>query len=70
MQYRQVQITIAKDGTITEQVINGVGNSCTELTAGLENELGKVESQELLPEYYQQSIELQTQEDETLWQSS
>lgn len=70
MQYRQIQIIIAKDGTITERVINGVGNSCTELTAGLEKALGEVRSQELLPEYKQQLIETQNQEYQNLWQNS
>lgn len=70
MQYRQIQIIIAKDGSITERVINGVGNSCTELTTGLEKALGEVRSQELLPEYNQQPIETQNQEHENLWQNS
>ncbi|RCJ20204.1 hypothetical protein A6S26_05635 [Nostoc sp. ATCC 43529] len=70
MQYRQIQITIAKDGAITERVINGVGNSCTELTAELEKALGEVQTQELLPEYNQQTIQTQNQEHENLWQNS
>ncbi|MCF3627466.1 DUF2997 domain-containing protein [Planktothrix agardhii 1801] len=48
MQYYKVEITINPDGTITEKVLNGSGSSCTELTKDLD--LGKVESQELLPE--------------------
>ena len=50
MQYQQIEITIGKDGIITERIINGDGETCINLTAGLEKSLGNIESQELLPD--------------------
>jgi hypothetical protein len=65
MQYYKVEITINPDGTITEKVLNGSGSSCTELTKDLD--LGEVKSQQLLPEYQEQNLINQEQED-NLWQ--
>ena len=65
MQYYKVEFTINPDGTITEKVLNGSGSSCTELTKDLE--LGEVKSQQLLPEYQEQKLINQEQED-NLWQ--
>ena len=65
MQYYKVEFTINPDGTITEKVLNGSGSSCTELTQDLD--LGEVKSQELLPEYQEQNLINQEQED-NLWQ--
>ncbi len=52
-QYQKIEYRIGKDGKISEKVINGIGSSCTQTTASLENSLGVVEEQKLLPEYYQ-----------------
>jgi Protein of unknown function (DUF2997) len=52
-QYQKVEYRIGKDGKIVETVLNGTGSSCTSNTAGIEQALGEVASQELLPEYYQ-----------------
>lgn len=52
-QYQKIEYRIGKDGKITEAVLNGTGESCTSTTSGIEQALGKVESQDLLPEYYQ-----------------
>ncbi|MEG4286267.1 DUF2997 domain-containing protein [Microcoleus sp. A006_D1] len=49
MQYYKIEITINKDGTITEKVLAS-GTDCTAITAELEKALGEVQSQELLPE--------------------
>jgi hypothetical protein len=65
MQYYKVEFTINPDGTITEKVLNGSGSNCTELTKDLE--LGEVKSQQLLPEYQEQNLINQEQED-NLWQ--
>ncbi|MBD2386035.1 DUF2997 domain-containing protein [Cylindrospermum sp. FACHB-282] len=70
MQYQQVELTIGKDGTITERVVNGIGKTCTDLTAALETALGEVRSQELLPEYNQRPIETEIQQDDNLCQNS
>jgi Protein of unknown function (DUF2997) len=51
-EYQKVEYQIAKDGKVTETVINGSGESCTLATEDLEKSLGRVESRKLLPEYY------------------
>ena len=67
-EYRQIEYRIGKDGKITETVLNAIGSSCTETTAGVEKALGKVESQELLPEYYQGEEILTAEQTQTLKQ--
>lgn len=52
-EYQKIEYCIGKDGKITETVINASGFSCIETTSGMEKALGEVESQELLPEYYE-----------------
>lgn len=52
-QYQKIEYRIGADGKIIETVLNGVGDSCTENTSGIERALGKVESQKLFPEYYE-----------------
>lgn len=52
-EYQKVEYRIGKDGKITEKVINASGSSCIEATSGMEKALGEVESQKLLPEYYE-----------------
>ncbi|WP_040957817.1 DUF2997 domain-containing protein [Planktothrix agardhii] len=64
MQYYKVEFTINPDGTITEKVLNGSGNNCTELTKDLD--LGEVKSQELLPEYQEQN-QINPVQEENLW---
>lgn len=65
MQYYKVEITINKDGSVVEKMVAGSGSECTKVTEGLEKTMGKVRSQELLPEYNEQMN--QQIEDETLW---
>ncbi|VXD25979.1 DUF2997 domain-containing protein [Planktothrix paucivesiculata] len=65
MQYYKVEFTINPDGTITEKVLNGSGNSCTEITKDLD--LGEVKSQQLLPEYQEQN-QINPEQEENLWQ--
>ena len=57
-EYRKIEYRIGNDGKITETVLNATGATCTQTTSGIEQALGKVESQELLPEYYQDQEEL------------
>lgn len=52
-EYQQIEYRIGKDGKVTERVINATGSTCTETTSALEQALGSIESQELLPEYYE-----------------
>ena len=49
MQYYKIELTINKDGTVTEKVLAS-GAACTAMTEELEKALGEVQSQELLPE--------------------
>lgn len=51
-EYQKIEYRIGKDGKVSETVINGNGETCTIATQDLEASLGKVESRELLPEYY------------------
>jgi Protein of unknown function (DUF2997) len=62
-EYQKIEYRIGKDGKIIETVINASGTSCTEATSGIEQALGEVSSQELLPEYYESDENLTTQED-------
>lgn len=52
-EYQRIEYQIGKDGKITERVIDASGNSCLQPTQPIEDALGKVESRELLPEYYE-----------------
>ena len=65
-EYRKIEYRIGKDGKITETVLNATGQSCTETTQPLEEVLGEVESQELLPEYYQGEENLTLNETQSL----
>lgn len=65
-EYRKIEYRISKDGKITERVLNATGSSCTETTKAMEKALGKVESQELLPEYYTEPENLTNSETEYL----
>ena len=65
-EYQKVEYRIGKDGKITETVINASGSSCTSTTSDLEKALGEVETQELLPEYYEEREENLTEESQSL----
>jgi hypothetical protein len=73
MQYYKIEFAINKDGTVTEKVI-GSGANCTAVTKELEKAIGKVRSQELLPEALSEALtEILTEtlsEDSTLWTNS
>lgn len=57
-EYRKIEYRIGADGKIVETVLNAAGPTCTETTSGIEQALGKVESQEFFPEYYQEEENL------------
>lgn len=50
-EYHRIEYRISKDGTVTETVIGGSGPSCTVATQAMEQALGQVQDQTLLPEY-------------------
>lgn len=68
-EYQKVEYRIGKDGKVTETVINASGSSCTATTSGMEKALGEVESQKLLPEYYEGEENLTTEETQSLTQT-
>uniref|UniRef100_B8HXB2 DUF2997 domain-containing protein n=1 Tax=Cyanothece sp. (strain PCC 7425 / ATCC 29141) TaxID=395961 RepID=B8HXB2_CYAP4 len=69
-EYQRIEYRIGQDGKITETVMNGAGPNCTLATAGIEQALGVVESQELLPEYYEGDEYLTNTDTQSLSQHS
>ncbi|MFM5887225.1 MAG: DUF2997 domain-containing protein [Dolichospermum sp.] len=67
-EYQKIEYRIGKDGKIVERVLNATGSSCVETTKGLEKSLGEIESQELLPEYYQDDELMTISENQSLQQ--
>jgi len=67
-EYQKIEYRIGKDGKIIETVLNASGSSCINTTQGIEDSLGEITSQELLPEYYESEENLTTQEDISLTQ--
>ncbi|MGJ3245203.1 MAG: DUF2997 domain-containing protein [Elainellaceae cyanobacterium] len=52
-EYQRIEYRITSDGSVIETVLNATGTSCTMTTAGIEQALGELESQEHLPSYYE-----------------
>ena len=52
MAQQKLKFTIRQDGTVTEEVIGIIGDSCQELTKQIEEALGEVSYKENKPEYY------------------
>jgi len=52
-QYQRIEYLIGKDGKIVERAIDVSGSECVAITAQIESDLGKVETRELLPSYYE-----------------
>jgi hypothetical protein len=52
-QYQRIEYLIGKDGKIVERAIDISGSECVAITAQIESNLGKVETRELLPNYYE-----------------
>jgi hypothetical protein len=65
-EYQRIEYHISKDGKITEKVINGQGETCTNITKDIEKTLGQIEKQELLPEYYENNEQIITEENQSL----
>ena len=63
MAQQTIKFTIRQDGTVTEEVMGVVGNSCENLTKRIEERLGTVQDVKHKPEYYQQNT---VEEDVTL----
>jgi hypothetical protein len=54
-QYQRIEYLIGKDGKIVERAIDMTGSGCVAITAEIEADLGKVETRQLLPNYYETS---------------
>jgi hypothetical protein len=54
-QYQRIEYLIGKDGKIVERAIDISGSECVAITAEIESNLGKVETRQLLPNYYETS---------------
>jgi hypothetical protein len=54
-QYQRIEYLIGKDGKIVERAIDIAGSECVAITAEIESNLGKVETRQLLPNYYETS---------------
>jgi hypothetical protein len=67
-EYQKVEYRISQDGKIIERVLNAIGSSCIETTKKVEKNLGEIESQELLPEYYQEDESISTSDNQSLQQ--
>lgn len=58
MSMETLEFVIYPDGRVQEKVTGIVGQSCTEVTAAIESELGQVVSQQPTSEYFTQNIEV------------
>ena len=63
MAQQKLKFTIRQDGTVTEEVMGIIGDSCQELTKKIEETLGEISYREKKPEFYQTNT---TQENVTL----
>jgi hypothetical protein len=54
-QYQRIEYLIGKDGKIVERAIDISGSECVAITAQIESDLGKVETRQLLPNYFETS---------------
>lgn len=55
-----LEFIIYPDGRVEEKVTGIVGASCTEVTAAIEAQLGRVVSQEPTSEYFAQEVQQST----------
>lgn len=66
--YQTIEYRIGKDGKITERVLNGSGTKCIEMTLEIERAIGTIESQKLLPDYYEGDESLMIEDTQILHQ--
>lgn len=57
MSMETLEFIIYPDGRVQETVTGIVGNSCAEVTAAIEAQLGRVVSQEQKSEYFAQTLQ-------------
>lgn len=56
MSMETLEFVIYPDGRVQEKVTGIIGASCTEVTAAIEAQLGRVVAQEQTSEYFTQSV--------------
>jgi len=64
MKHQKIKFTIKQDGTVLEEVSGVVGNSCLEITRSIQEKLGRVIYIEPKPEFYEQDVALQLNQNE------
>ena len=67
---QKLKFTIRQDGLVTEEVFGTVGNECQDITKSIEEKLGNVTYVETKPEYYQNNVTLQHNQNETQEQTT
>jgi len=70
MPQQQIKFTIRQDGTVTEEVIGATSNECVELTKKIDNKLGNLVTREYKPEYFNNNVTLQHDQDQTQEQTT
>ena len=70
MPQQQIKFTIRQDGTVTEEVSGVIGNECESITRTIEKKLGSLSYREVKPEYYNNNVTLQHNQNETQEQTT
>ena len=70
MPQQQIKFTIRQDGTVTEEVSGVIGNECENITRTIEKKLGSLSYREVKPEYYNNNVTLQHNQNETQEQTT
>ncbi len=70
MPQQQIKFTIRQDGYVTEEVSGVNGNQCENITRTIEKKLGSLSYREVKPEYYNNNVTLQHNQNETQEQTT
>ena len=70
MPQQTLKFTIRQDGWVTEEVIGSTSNECVELTKQIDNKLGDLVTREYKPEYFNNNVTLQHNQNETQEQTT
>ena len=65
-----LKFTIRQDGYVTEEVIGATSNECIELTKQIDNKLGDLETRQHKPEYFNNNVTLQHDQNQTQEQTT
>ena len=70
MPQQTLKFTIRQDGWVTEEVIGSTSNECVELTKQIDNKLGDLVTREYKPEYFNNNVTLQHNQNEAQEQTT